>query len=69
MSKTASKAELTAVEAARAAGVRLDGLYVTLRSGRIRARKGSDGQWRIAASDFERYVAQRKQRRSSSFSF
>jgi hypothetical protein len=58
MSKRASKGELSAVEAARAAGVRLDGLYVTLRSGKIPARKGSDGEWRIAASDFEKYLAQ-----------
>ena len=58
MSKTSSKEEreLTAIELARAAGIRLDGLYVTLRSGKIPARKDSSGEWKISAKAFERYM-------------
>jgi predicted site-specific integrase-resolvase len=64
MSNTSRKPEqeLTAIALARAAGVRIDGLYVTLRSGKIPAHKGSDGKWRIAAKDFEEYMAKRKRR-------
>jgi hypothetical protein len=60
MSKTGSKErELSAIELARAAGIRLDGLYVTLRSGKISARKDSAGEWRISAKAFERYTLRR----------
>jgi len=54
--------ELTAIELARAAGIRLDGLYVTLRSGKIPARKDSSGEWRISPRAFERYMTRRSGR-------
>jgi Helix-turn-helix domain len=60
MSKTSkAEREFTAVELARAAGIRLDGLYVTLRSGKIPARKDSSGEWRISPRAFERYMLRR----------
>jgi len=62
MSKTGIGRELTATELARAAGIRIDGLYVSLRSGKIPARKDSSGEWKITARAFERYMLQRSGR-------
>jgi len=62
MSRTSKERELTAVELARAAGIRLDGLYVTLRSGKIPARKDVDGEWRITTRAFEKYMRRRSGR-------
>jgi hypothetical protein len=59
MSKTCRERELSATELARAAGIRLDGLYVTLRSGKIPARKDSSGEWKISAKAFKRYMLRR----------
>lgn len=61
MSKPSSK-ELTATELARAAGIRIDGLYVTLRSGKIPARKDDSGEWKITAKAFEKYMLRRSGR-------
>lgn len=56
--------ELTALEVANRLGIRLDGLYVSLRSGRFPgARKTSDGEWKIPATAFGAYQSRRKQRR------
>lgn len=55
MSKAIAK-ELTAVEAARDAGIRLDVLYPMLRAGRLAARK-VDGRWLIDAAVHGRHEA------------
>jgi predicted site-specific integrase-resolvase len=60
MSKMMEK-ELSAVEAARQAGIRLDVLYPLLRVGRIPARR-KDGRWIISAADLKAYLAQRDER-------
>ena len=53
--------ELTAVEAARAAGIRLDVIYPMLRAGRLRARK-VNGQWRVSASALAAHVSKRRRK-------
>ena len=53
--------ELTAVEAARAAGIRLDVIYPILRAGRLKARK-VNGQWRVSAVALAAHIAKRRKR-------
>ena len=62
MARPTRDRELTALELARSAGIRLDGLYVTLRSGKIPARKDASGEWRISSKAFERYMLRRSGR-------
>ena len=62
MSRASRERELSATELARAAGIRIDGLYVSLRSGKIPARKNSSGEWKISARAFERYMLRRSGR-------
>jgi hypothetical protein len=63
-SMTSTKAqaqELTALEAARMAGIRLDVIYPLLRAGRIQGQK-VDGEWRVSAASLEAHIAKRQQR-------
>lgn len=57
----ATARELTAVEAAKEAGIRLDVLYPMLRAGRLVARK-LDGRWLIEAASLAGHLAKRKKR-------
>jgi hypothetical protein len=56
------KNELTALEAAREAQIRLDVLYPLLRVGRIPARQ-VDGRWLVSAAAIREYVKGRRERR------
>lgn len=60
MAKATAK-ELTAVEAAKLAGIRLDVLYPLLRAGRIEGRK-VDGEWRVSAPSLAVHISRRQQR-------
>ena len=55
------KGELTAVEAARKAALRLDVLYPLLRVGRIPARL-VNGRWLVSAAGLDNYIEQRDKR-------
>ncbi len=55
------KSELTAVEAARKAALRLDVLYPLLRVGRIPARQ-VNGRWLVSARGLDEYIERRKNR-------
>ena len=57
------KTELTAVEAARKAALRLDVLYPLLRVGRIRARQ-VNGRWLVSVTGLDEYIEQRQKRRN-----
>jgi hypothetical protein len=58
----ATARELTAVEAAKEAGIRLDVLYPMLRASRLAARK-VDGRWLIEAASLAAHIAKRQQRK------
>lgn len=55
------KGELTAVEAARKAGLRLDVLYPLLRVGKIPARQ-VNGRWLVSVAGLAEYIEQRQKR-------
>ena len=55
------KGELTAVEAARRAALRLDVLYPLLRVGRIPARQ-VNGRWLVSAAGLAEYIQHRQRR-------
>lgn len=56
------KNELTALEAAREAQIRLDVLYPLLRVGKIPARQ-VNGRWLVSALAIKEYVRGRQERR------
>jgi hypothetical protein len=53
--------ELTALEAARRAHIRLDVLYPLLRVGKIPARQ-RDGRWVVSAMGLAEYIRRRAER-------
>lgn len=55
------KIELTAVEAARKAGMRLDVLYPLLRVGKIPARQ-VNGRWLVSVAGLAEYIEHRQKR-------
>lgn len=57
-----SKRQLSAIQAARVAGIRLDALYSLLWVGKIPAQR-VDGRWRIAESDLRAYIEKRDVRK------
>lgn len=58
------KIELSAVEAARKAGLRLDVLYPLLKVGKIPARQ-VEGRWLVSVAGLDKYIEQRQQRHRS----
>ena len=57
------KSELTAVDAAKRAGLRLDVLYPLLRVGKISARQ-VNGRWLVSTLELDNYIEQRDKRRA-----
>ncbi len=55
------KSELSALEAARKARLRLDVLYPLLRVGKIPARQ-VNGRWLVSATGLAEYIEQRQKR-------
>jgi len=57
---------MTAVEATKALGVRLNYTYILLREGRLRATRDKRNEWQIDPNSVAEYAAQREARKAMS---